>query len=60
MHPTVQNRVGDQRDRLDCRVHGKLLDPAFPHGVHARIIPNVGAVAAVFAELDVVDMRGIA
>src|SRR5271166_5114508 len=54
----VEKGVGDQRNRLDRRV--QLVEPSLlvrlGKGRRAGIVPDVGAVAAVLAELDVVAM----
>src|SRR4051812_4884319 len=42
----VEDRIGDQRDRLNGRMQGQLLEPAGPQRVYARIVPDIGAVAA--------------
>ena len=54
----VADRVGDQADRLDGRVQGQEL--ALAAAIDARVRPHVGAVAAVLAELEVVDVRRVA
>src|SRR5712664_230896 len=39
---------------VGCQV--EILPPAPPHGVYRSIVPNIGAVAAMPAELDHVEM----
>ena len=56
----VENGVGDERDRLHGRVHGEVVVTRGAEGVDAGIGPDVRAVAAVLAELDVVDVRRVA
>ena len=53
-------RVGDQRRRLHRRVQRQVLAPAAGHRVHRGVVPDVGAVAAVPAELDRVEVRRLA
>ena len=53
-------RIGDQRRRLHRRVQRQVLAPAAGHRVHRGVVPDVGAVAAVPAELDGVEVRRLA
>src|SRR4029078_6359327 len=54
----IAERIGDQAHRLDGRVHGEQR--ALGAAIDARVRPHVGAVAAVLAELEVVDVRRVA
>ena len=56
----VLNGVGDQRRRLHRGVQRQVLAPAAGHGVHRRIVPDVGSVAPVAAKLDGVEVRRFA
>ena len=38
-------------------MHRQFLEPAGPHGGDAVVIPHVGAVASVLAQLKIVEMR---
>ena len=51
----ILDGVGDHRHRLDGGVQGQQLAPA--SRVDAWVLPDIGAVAAVLAELEVVDVR---
>ena len=44
-------------DRLDGRMKSKLFHPTGLEGVDPAILPDIGAVAAMLAELKAVDMR---
>ena len=52
----IQNRVGNQRNRLDRRVHGKFGTAVLAKGVHPRVIPDVCAISTKPPQLDIVDM----
>ena len=52
----VLDGIGDKRRRLDRRVQRQVLAPAAGHRVHRGVVPDVGAVAAVPAELDGVEV----
>src|SRR3984893_3320909 len=56
---TIEDRIGNQRDRLYGRVPGRkiLFLSLSPEMVRARVMPNVAAVAAVLSELNVVPVR---
>jgi hypothetical protein len=54
----VLNRVGDHLDRLDCWMQLELIEPTGFEGVDAAIFPHVGAIAAVLAKLETVDVEG--
>ena len=54
----VEERVGHERDRLDGRMHLKLIHAAGLHGVDAGIVPDVRAVAATIAKAEGVRVRG--
>src|ERR1043166_2912073 len=56
----VQQGVRHQGDGLDCWMHGKLFKPPMPKSVYARVVPDVGAIAAMSAELDVIAMSSSA
>src|SRR5829696_264191 len=53
----VAHGVGDHRNRLHGRVHGKLVHAAGLERVRARITPNIRARAAVLTELEGIEMR---
>jgi hypothetical protein len=46
-------------DRLDGRVHRELVYAAGAETIHAGVVPNVRARAAVAAELDIIKVRGL-
>ena len=55
----VENRVGDHSDRLYCRVQRRKLS-FLTRAAESRsngISPDIGSVAAVAAELDIVVVR---
>jgi hypothetical protein len=54
----VEDRVGDEPNGFDRRVQGERLVALGPKTVHAGIAPHVGSGAPVFAQLDVVHVRG--
>ncbi len=54
---TIENRVGDQRDRFHGGVEREFRIPILAETVDARIRPQIGSIAAVLAELDIIDMR---
>src|SRR6185312_3152725 len=56
----IANRVGDKRDWFHRRMNGQFIHPIGTERVHPRIGPNIAAIAAVFTELDIVLMRGVA
>ena len=56
----IEDGVGDERDRFDRRMHGKLGVPLLAEGVHAGIGPDIGAVASEAAQFDIVDVAGSA
>lgn len=56
----VLDGVGDQAQRLDGGMKGKILPPTAGHGVHRRIVPNIGSVAAMLAQLDCIGMGSVA
>jgi hypothetical protein len=41
----IKDRVGDQRQWLNRRVHGKFGIPIVAKAARASIVPNIGAVA---------------
>ena len=51
----IANRVGNQRHRLDRRVHGKFGTAVLAKGVHPRVIPDVCAITTKPPPLDIVD-----
>ena len=53
----VENRIGDQLDRLYGGVEREFRIAILAETIDARIRPDIGPIAAVFAELDIVDMR---
>ena len=53
----ILDGIGDERHRLDGRMHGERFVASCAEAVDAWIGPDVGAVASVLAELEVVDMR---
>ena len=56
----IFHRIGDHCDRLDRWMQSKLVESACFEGVDASIFPNVGAIAPMLAELETVDVRGVA
>jgi hypothetical protein len=56
----VEQRVGDQRDRLDRRMSGERFHATFAEGVDAGVGPDVRPVASEAAQLDVVPVRFLA
>ena len=52
--------IGDQRDRFDGRVHGEFGVPTSLKAISAGVAPNIGAVAAVLSQFDVIVMRAVA
>ena len=55
--PPHVHAIGDKGNRLDRRMQGELLQPPRLEAVDPGIVPDVGAVAAVLAELDVINVR---
>jgi hypothetical protein len=55
----IQNGVGDQPHRLDRGMQGQQI-PLIAGRARAWIVPNVRAIATVFAEEYVVAVRGAA
>jgi hypothetical protein len=53
---TVPDGICHQRDRFDRWMKGKIVT-IVTEAVHARIASDIGAVAAVLAEFNVVDVR---
>ena len=53
----VANGVGNQRHRLDRGMHRQLFRAPRLQAVEAGIIPDIGAIAAMAAELDIIDVR---
>src|SRR5215469_17979592 len=58
----IEDRIGDQGDRLDRRVQRQqvALLPMAGEGVGAGITPHIAAVAPKLAELDIVAVRAAA
>src|SRR6185437_3139879 len=56
----VQKRVCHERNRFDCGVHGEdiLLAPHPRESVRSRIVPDIGAITAEAAKLNVVAVYG--
>src|SRR5690606_31060878 len=52
----VPNRIGDHRHRLDGGVDGEVIHPPGAEGVDAGIAPDIGAVASMAAQFDIVAM----
>ena len=52
----IQNRVGNQRQGLDRRVHGKFGTAVLAKGIHPWVIPDVCAITTKTPQLDIVDM----
>ncbi len=50
----IQDRIGHEHHWFHSGMHGKLCEPVGPQGVHARIGPDVAAMPAVLAKLEVV------
>jgi hypothetical protein len=50
----ILDRVRDQCDGLDGRMHRQFFQASRPHGVDAGIVPNVRAIASMLAELKIV------
>lgn len=57
---TVQDRIRDERDRLHRRMHRKevALFRRSPEIIDTAVLPNIGAVAPVLAELHIVAVAG--
>jgi hypothetical protein len=56
---TIADRINDKGDRLDRGVQRELALRSAAEDVLARIIPDIGSVAAEAAEFNVVDVRRI-
>jgi hypothetical protein len=56
----VENRVGDECDWLDRRVHGQVLIAATTEPVDTGVGPDIRPVPAMLAQLDVVDVPALA
>jgi hypothetical protein len=52
----VPDGIRHQSDRFDGRMKGKV-GTIVTEAVHAGVAPDIGAVAAVLAEFNVVDVR---
>src|SRR5258706_10061394 len=52
----IQDSVGDKPRRLDRGVQGEILPSATAQGIYRGIVPDVGAVAAMPAELDHIEV----
>ena len=50
----IRNGRGDQRHRLDCRVHAQVVQAPVVQAVDARVVPHIWPIAAMAAQLDVV------
>ena len=57
---TVTNQVGDECHRLDGGVQIEVATPSRMQTVDARIIEHVGAIPAVGAEPEIVDVGSVA
>src|SRR3984893_9641003 len=57
---TIEQRVGDERDRFYSGMGGKRLQPIPAERVDAWVSPNVGAIAAEAAQIDIASMRSFA
>jgi hypothetical protein len=53
----VLDGVRDHRHGLHGRVERKLVHAAGAKAVHPTVLPNVGAIAPVLAELEGIDVR---
>ena len=53
----VPDGICHQRDWFDRRMKGKV-GTIVTEAVHAGVAPDIGAVAAVLAEFDIIDVRG--
>ena len=53
---TVPDGIRHQCDRFDRRMKGKV-GTLSAEAVHAGVAPDIGAVAAVLAEFDIIDVR---
>ncbi len=53
----VEDRVRHQGDRLDRGMHLEFVEPPRLQAVHPGVVPDIGPVAAVLTELEIVDMR---
>ena len=54
----ILDRVRDQCDRLDGRVHRQFFQSSRPHGVDTGIVPDVRPITPVLSELKIIDVRG--
>ena len=52
----ARQNVSDERNRFDGGVGSEFVKPAGFKRIHPGIIPNIGSVAPVPAEFDVIDM----
>ena len=52
----VENRIGDQRGWFDRRMHRQVIHSAGAHCIDTGVVPNVGAVAAMTAKLDIINV----
>src|SRR5262245_60642979 len=52
----ILDGIGYELDRLDRRMARQLFIAGFSEAVDARIRPHIGAVAAMLAELNIIDM----
>jgi hypothetical protein len=52
----IQDRIGDKPRRLDRRMQGQIRPSAAPQGIYGGIVPDIGAVAAMPAKLDHIEM----
>src|ERR1700732_4972674 len=57
---TIEQRVGDERDRFYSGMGGKRLQPIPAERVDAWGSPHVGGMAAEAAQIDIVSVRGFA
>ncbi len=53
---SIENRIGDECDRLDRRVQGEVRVAVLAEAVDARVGPDIGPVPPVAIQLDVVDV----
>src|SRR5258708_12911398 len=52
----VENRIGNQCGWFDRRMHRQVIHPAGAHRIDTGVVPNVGAVAAMTAKLDIINV----
>src|SRR5450631_1846348 len=52
-----RDRIGDECDRLDGRVHGQIVETTRAKRIYTGVGPNIRSIAAVLSELKVIDVR---